>query len=178
MHAPQLTDNSWCKVCTLKLKKNNIKELALTCVSSSYLLKSGIKVETIPPSLDIERTLTVRDVERRGEEILVWFDGIDDANALQQYDSKICIVASQVASTLEILENSTFVGWTIERVGGEYLGTIKSVQEMPSQILVEVDTQSGRVSEIPIVDDFIICSDESAKRIVVDMPDYLALELV
>ena len=170
----ECTNHKWYDVGTLKLKKKFIRELALVCVGS-FLLQTEIKVHIAPPKFDIPRVLTVKSVAQSNALQVVKFKEIDCPNLLQEYDELHCLVPGEVADSLERAESFGWANWIIEDIKTGILGKIKSLQEMPSQVLVEVETQDGDLLELPIVDEFVIEEDCAKQKLRVNLPEYLCL---
>ena len=170
----ECTNHKWYDVGTLKLKKKFIRELALVC-AGSFLLQTDLKVQIAPPKFDFPRVLTVESVTENEGSQIVKFKEIDSPNLLQEYDELHCLVRAEVADSLTRIAEEGWTGWIIEDAKNGILGKIKSLQEMPSQVLVEVETQDGDLLELPIVDEFVIEEDCAKQKLRVNLPEYLCL---
>lgn len=168
--------DAWCDICTLKLKKCYIKELALVCASSSYISESGLSVWCAPPKLDVPRTLTFSSVEKRGHELVVKFEEIRCAEQLCELDGMHCIAKKSDICDLDKVQDNSLIGYSLFDADDNLLGVIIEATDMPSQILVTLKRESGRTIDLPIVEEFIVTKDDETRRFVADIPDYLLAE--
>lgn len=177
MQEAKLKDKTWLVACTLQLKKKYIRELALVCVSSSFLLREGLHIQIVPPQFDIPRSLTVKRASMRGDDLLVWFEEVSSTSLLQEYDEKMCLITIEQSEDLERVEDASLEGWQILGRDATVLGQIVSVEEMPSQKLITIKKSCGAEVLLPLIDDFVFEVDEDLRTIVLDLPDYLLAEL-
>ena len=166
--------DSWCDICTLKLKKRYIKELALVCVSSSFLPKVGLSVWCVPPKLDMPRNLTFASIEPRGDDLLVKFEEVNDAKTLESLGDRHCIAKASDCESLQRVVEQSFVSYKLFNKNDSYIGEIVDCEDMPSQKLISVKREDFKdIVDLPLVDEFIVSVDDTDKILVVNMPEYL-----
>lgn len=60
------------------------------------------------------------------------------------------------------------IGFDVVSPSGEHLGTLTQILEMPAQQIYEVTDEAGRVTLVPVVDEFVREVDAEGRRVIVD----------
>ena len=161
---------SWCKLCTISIKKKYLGACAFVCAGISFFPVKGLKVFPLPPSIDALRVLTVSVVFEKNEDLLVKFKEIDEPSQMELYDKTHLLVdVNDILSLKENVYESDFSGWNFFDETSNLAGKIISVQEMPSQLLVECEID-GKSFSFPLIDDFVLSKNNTVKDLRLRLP--------
>ncbi|MFA6457002.1 MAG: ribosome maturation factor RimM [Bacteroidota bacterium] len=116
----------------------------------------------------------IESVKERGGEIYLKLRGIDDKTAADRIRGKYLFVEESLRKQLpkEKFFIDELIGCTVISEKGKTLGTIKSVDAYPAQMVYTVRTKKGEVL-LPAVREFIVNVDVEKKEIVVSPPEGL-----
>ena len=106
---------------------------------------------------------------------LVKFEGIDTADAaLTLVGADICFPKALTPTDIddEELTWRHFTGFEVYQ-GETHLGTVTSVLDQTSNILLAVETPEGKELLIPAHEDFILSADHQQRRMLVSIPEDL-----
>lgn len=133
-----------------------------------------MEVTFVPPVLRIPRTGRVTEIsEQGGEGCLVHFDTIDSIDSAEKLQGHSCLVLK--SDLPEDYAQSTYdlIGFKIFDTEGTSIGTIIDIEENPAHPLLVVNLSAAKVARVPLVEDFIIELDNTANKLVLNLPDGL-----
>ena len=155
-----------------KARKRMGRLVVQPCDGLPFLLEEGMTVYVVPPSLDVPRTVVLREAIE-GEDCLVSFEGVDDYAQLVEYVGRYLLVAREdVDEGLlgEVLPDID--GFRVEDAACGGLGEVVEVLENAFQATLVVEGPHGEVM-IPFVDEFIEDIDEEAGIVFTRIPSGL-----
>ncbi len=109
--------------------------------------------------------------EIRADLLIASVEGVDDRDAAQALKGTRLYVPRDELPDAEAEEyyHADLVGLTVERVGGEVLGTVKAVHDFGAGDILEVATQ-GETLMLPFTREAVPVVDLVSRRLVVDPP--------
>jgi 16S rRNA processing protein RimM len=116
------------------------------------------------------RVVTLEDVRKHKENILIKLSGIDTREAAAELrNASLCIPESDA----EPLDEWTFfihelIGLTVRTIGGDIVGTLKDVMQTGANDVYIVETVSGAEVLLPAIRDVIREVDLDAGEMVID----------
>jgi 16S rRNA processing protein RimM len=114
----------------------------------------------------VSRIVRLRSVRAHKGRLLVTFDGIDDADAAQQYAGAVLYAPRERVPLGEgEFFDEDLVGCSVFGAGGEAYGDVERVEHYPSSDMLVV---RGRL--VPMVAAIVRSVDTAARRIVIDPP--------
>lgn len=161
---------AWIDVAELAHTKNlNGGLVARGVAGLPLLLNEGMRVALVPPVLDAPRSVTVEEIRPRSDyEALVFFSEVVDADTAEALVGCHCLVRRDEVD-LSVAEGQqglpSWEGWLVfDEVAG-YVGQVACIEDRPLQPLLVVSREGAGEALIPLVDEFITCVDEDARRI-------------
>ncbi len=127
------------------------------------LLRAGMEVALVPPSLATNRYLVVARAGRSDRASqLVAFEGVDSIGEARELVGKTLLVRmDDLPSTIDLLDKDELVGRSVTDSRLGYLGTVSSVLAGPSQDVYVLDGPRGELL-VPILPEFVLSSDGDA----------------
>jgi 16S rRNA processing protein RimM len=155
-----------------KARKRQGRLVVQPCDGLPFLLQEGQICHVVPPSLDVPRTVKLREA-LEGEDCVVSFEGIDEYSQLVEYVGRYLLVAREdIDEDLLPGDVPDVVGFAVvDEVHGD-LGEIAEILENAFQATLVVDGQYGEVM-IPLVDEFVTDLDLEARIIYTRVPNGL-----
>ena len=164
---------TWKNVATLvKTKGLQGRFVVRSAAGLPFLLEEGMQVAFVPPRTDLPRTGVVDFVRPIDDDTYeVGFDSVTADTDVHGLVGCRCLVKRSAIDESALVEAPGFwMGWNVELVSGEEVGSVVDLIENPGQSLLEIERDHANNAFIPVVDEFIVSIDEEAKRIVVDVP--------
>lgn len=155
-----------------KARKRMGRLVVQPCDGLPFLLEEGMTVYVVPPSLDVPRTVVLREAVE-GEDCLVSFEGVDDYADLVEYVGRYLLVARDDIDE-ELLGGAVpeIDGFRVEDAVFGDLGEIVETLENAFQATLVVEGPRGEVM-IPFVDEFVEDIDEEAGVVFTRIPSGL-----
>ena len=152
-----------------KARKRQGRLVVQPCGGLPFLLQEGQTCHVVPPSLDVPRTVVLREA-LEGEDCVVSFEGIDDYSQLVEYVGRYLLVAREdIDGDLLPDEAPDVVGFRVDdEVHGD-LGEVVELLENAFQATLVVEGPHGEVL-IPLVDEFIADIDFDAQVLYTRVP--------
>lgn len=141
-----------------------------------FLLYAGLEVAFVPPRHDAPRRGVVERVRYEGKgAYLVFFEGITSIEVAEMLVGCSCLARrSDVPPHMLSSQHNGLIGYEICDACANVIGTVAEVKGGGAQTLLSVARTDGKGEVlIPLVDAFVTSFDESARRIVVALPDGL-----
>ena len=117
---------------------------------------------------------SIESVRMRGKDIYLKLTGVDDRTAAEAFRGKYLFVEESQKKKLpkEKFFVDDIVGCTVIDEEGKKVGTVRSVDALPGQMMYTVRTRNGDVM-LPAVQEFVLSVDVDKKQIVVRPPEGL-----
>ncbi len=155
-----------------KARKRQGRLVVQPCDGLPFLLESGMTAHVVPPSLDVPRTVVLREAVE-GEDCIVSFEGIDDYAQLVEYVGRYLLVARDDIDEDKLPADAPDVmGFSVTDSSFGDLGEVVEMLENAFQATLVVDGGHGEVM-IPLVDEFIEDIDFEARIIYTRVPNGL-----
>lgn len=174
--------SAWARVANLG-KAKNLKGglLAYPCEGLPFLLEEGMEVAFVPPVLRVPRTGRITHIqEQAGGAYLVSFDSILSTDQAEQLAGHRVLVRKADLPEGYDRPLLDLVGFVVLDTTGECIGEVVALEENPAHPLLVVRADStaedAEPYRIPLVEEFIVDTDEEEGTIAFDLPEGL-LEL-
>ncbi|MDO4400476.1 MAG: hypothetical protein Q4D27_05960 [Coriobacteriia bacterium] len=155
-----------------KARKRQGRLVVQPCDGLPFLLEEGMTAHVVPPSLDVPRTVTIREAHE-GEDCIVAFQGVEEYAQLVEYVGRYLLVAEEDIDESLLPEAAPDVaGFAVEDATHGELGEVVEILENAYQATLVVDGAHGEVM-IPLVDEFLADIDFEARRIYTRVPSGL-----
>ena len=139
-----------------------------------FLLSEGMEVAFVPPRLDVPRRACVLSVRPQGiDTAFVTFEGVDSVDVANELVGCHCLVRCDdlpEGGAMDAATADSLRGFQVVDECEGLLGTLEDVQVLPGQHLLEVERVDAAPLLIPLVDEFVLDIDDSARRIDVRIP--------
>lgn len=136
-----------------------------------FLLEEGLEVAFVPPVLDAPRRARVREVTEQGNDVVVFFEGVEDRTTAEMLAGCHCLVRrADLPEDALAIGSHGLVGWTARDEAAGFSGTVADVVENPGQVLLQLAGSDGRTVLVPLVDEFVAGFDEDAREIALRAP--------
>ncbi len=134
----------------------------------------GLKNTFVGKNETATEQCVIESVRKRGNEIYIKLNGIDDRTAAEEFKNMYLFVEESEKKSLpkEKFFIDDLVGCIIVNEEGKHLGEVISVDALPAQMAYTVKTESGDVM-FPAVQEFVLSVDVEKKEIVVRPPEGL-----
>ena len=144
-----------------KARKRQGRLVVRMCDGLPFLLEEGMRAHIVPPSLEVPRTVTLRD-PAQGEDDTVAFEGIGDYARLVEYVGRYLLVARGDLDPQALAHAPAALGdfTVVDEQLGE-LGQVVDVAGSAYQDILVVEGPLGEVM-VPFVDEFILSVDADA----------------
>lgn len=153
----------------VKARKRQGRLVVQPCDGLPFLLEAGMTAHVVPPSLDVPRTVVLREA-LEGEDCIVAFQGVDDYAQLVEYVGRYLLVArDDIDESLLPDEVPDVVGFRVEDAVHGDLGEVVEVLENAFQATLVVQGPAGEVM-IPLVDEFVEDADFEGRAIFTRVP--------
>ena len=155
-----------------KARKRMGRLVVQPCDGLPFLLEEGMTVHVVPPSLDVPRTVVLREAVE-GDDCIVSFEGVDEYAQLVEYVGRYLLV-DRADIDEELLPEPVpeVTGFTVvDAVFGD-LGTVQEMLENAYQATLVVEGPHGEVL-IPLVEEFLEDVDFDAQIIRTRVPSGL-----
>jgi len=137
-----------------KARKRQGRLVVQPCDGLPFLLEEGMTVHVVPPSLDVPRTVVLREAVE-GEDCIVAFEGVREYAQLVEYVGRYLLVArDDIDESLLPEEVPDIEGFEVVDAKHGNLGRIVEILENAYQATIVVDGPKGEVL-IPLVDEFV-----------------------
>ncbi len=167
---------AWANVAEISNTKSLQGKLVVRSTSGfPFLLKPGMEVALVPPSLAAPRTAQVVSVEKMsGERYLVELDTVTDVDTAHILKGRSILIKRSALDAVSdhLSSGHPLTGYFVQDATHGSLGVVEEVKENPHQDLLVV-SDGKRVVYIPCVDAFILETDDEAHSLTVDIPDGL-----
>jgi len=155
-----------------KARKRQGRLVVQPCDGLPFLLEEGMTCHVVPPSLDVPRTVVLREAVE-GEDCIVSFEGVDDYSQLVEYVGRYLLVARADIDESLLPEPAPEVeGFAVRDAEFGDLGEVVDVLENAFQATLVVEGERGQVL-IPLVDEFVEDVDPDAGVIYTRVPSGL-----
>lgn len=167
--------HEWADIAVLAKAKNLQGGFVVRCTAGlPFLLEKGMEVAFVPPMLDAPRSARVNEVLEQGDEMLVFFEGIEDRTVAEQLAGCHCLVRrSDLSDTAFAIGSRGLIGWAARDEAAGFSGVVSDVIENPGQTLLELRGDDGRAVLVPLVDEFVSGLDEDARILDLNAPSGL-----
>lgn len=133
-----------------------------------FLLRPGLEVHVVPPTLRGVRTTRVASVRDGGSGQAVRLAGVDSLGQSEELCGRYLLVdETDLPDNLFVHDPSALVGVEVEDVSLGSLGRVRAVMQGPANDVWEVFGSFGEVL-VPVVDEFVV--SVSPDRVVMDLP--------
>ena len=121
------------------------------------------------------RELHIASVRPFKEGLLVVFDEIPDRTSAEPWrDRFLLLPESELAPPADDeVWVDELVGMRVERQGGEALGEVLEVYELPQGLVLDVGREGRTVVVLPFSEDVVVDVDRDERRLVVEVPEGL-----
>jgi len=125
------------------------------------------------------RRFTVHSVQPNVKVLTVRFDGVDDREAAESLrGTKLFVERGRLPEPEpDEFYHADLVGLSVEKSGGELLGTVTAVKNFGAGDLLEVALANGGSELIPFVSDYVAAVDLAAGKVVADPPTSVEAEV-
>ena len=152
-----------------KARKRQGRLVVQPCDGLPFLLEEGMTAHVVPPSLDVPRTVTIREAFE-GEDCVVAFQDVEEYAQLVEYVGRYLLVAEEDIDESLLPEAAPDVaGFAVKDATHGDLGEVVEILENAYQATLVVDGSHGEVM-IPLVDEFLVDIDFDAQRIYTRVP--------
>lgn len=158
--------HAWATIAYVAKAKNLQGGLVVRATAGlPFLLSPGLEVAFVPPVLDAPRRATVKAIEEQGNDLLVFFTGVDSRTTAERLAGRYCLARRADLPEDALLAGAGLVGWSVVDKQADFSGSVADVLENPGQALLELVDAEGRIVLVPFVDEFIEGFDEEARVI-------------
>ena len=141
-----------------KARKRMGRLVVQPCDGLPFLLEEGMTAHVVPPSLDVPRTVVLREAVE-GEDCVVSFEGVDDYAQLVEYVGRYLLVKrADIDEDLLPEPAPEVTGFAVDDEAFGNLGTVSEILENAYQATLVVEGPHGEVL-IPLVDEFLLDVD-------------------
>lgn len=155
-----------------KARKRQGRLVVQPCGNLPFLLHEGMTAHVVPPSLDVPRTVTLREAHA-GEDCVIAFEGVEDYSQLLEYVGRYLLVArDELDGGLLPVQAADLSGFEVEDARLGALGRVVDVSANAFQATLVVEGAHGEVL-IPLVDEFVDGLDEDSRTLFTRVPDGL-----
>ncbi len=165
--------SSWTKAAYLsKARQLQGGLVARNAAGLPFLLRPGLEVSFVPPTLDGDRHGVVESVERlSGEDYLVFFRNIRDIDAAQRLAGSFCLARTEdVGEALAQTPGLRLEGCRVVDIALGEVGVVSGIVDNLSQQLLEVTSSDGSVFLVPNVDAIVVSFDVDARIVRTSLP--------
>lgn len=155
-----------------KARKRQGRLVVQPCDGLPFLLEEGQTCHVVPPSLDVPRTVVLREAVE-GEDCIVAFEGVQDYAQLMEYVGRYLLVAREdIDESLLPEQTPDVAGFRVVDARHGALGEIAEILENAYQATLVVDGDRGEVL-IPLVEEFVEDVDFEQGVVYTRVPDGL-----
>ena len=155
-----------------KARKRQGRLVVQPCDGLPFLLEAGQTCHIVPPSLEVPRTVVLREAFE-GDDCVVSFEGVDEYAQLVEYVGRYLLVAREdIDEDLLYDEVPKVIGFSVEDEAFGSLGRVEEVLVNAFQATLVVEGPHGEVM-IPFVDEFVTDADFDAQKLFTRIPSGL-----